>query len=459
MAENTPRILLAAASSGSGKTLITCGLLEAWKQKGIRLASFKCGPDYIDPMFHRSVLGIESRNLDSFFADRETLHYLLKRGASGADLSVIEGVMGYFDGLGGVSKKASTSEVAAYTETPVILIINCKGMSLSAVPLIKGFLEYEETRQIRGVILNQISPMVYTKMKELIEKELPIRVYGYVPKVSDCLLESRHLGLKRPDEIADLKEKLTKLAEVLSETVDMDGLLALSRTAPVLSGASFEENNVDGNRVKIAVASDEAFNFYYKDNLTLLEDMGAELVFFSPLHDEKLPEGISGMILGGGYPELYAEELSENKAMKTEIRTAIEGNLPCLAECGGFLYLHETLEDGEGKVWPMVGVVGGHAFKTPKLSRFGYVTLTAKEDTIIGRKGEKYPAHEFHYWDSTCNGSAFLAEKPTGKRSWECIISQGNMLAGFPHFYYYGNKNTARNFLDLCRKSLKNPAL
>ncbi|WP_249302848.1 cobyrinate a,c-diamide synthase [Qiania dongpingensis] len=453
MAGKTPRILLAAASSGSGKTLLTCGLLEAWKQKGVRLASFKCGPDYIDPMFHRSVLDMESRNLDSFFTEKETLRFLLERGAGEADLSVIEGVMGYFDGLGGMSAKASTYEVAALTETPVVLIVNCRGMSLSAVPLIKGFLDYEKQKQIRGIVLNQVSPMIYEKMKALIEAELPVKVYGYVPRLSECFLESRHLGLKRPDEIEDLKEKLSGLAEVISETVDLAGLYALGETAPPLCSKKPDLNRfASGGTVRIAVARDEAFNFYYADNLQLLEDMGAELLPFSPLRDETLPDETDGMLLGGGYPELYAGALSENTAMLSEIKNVLDGGLPCLAECGGFLYLHETLEDGEGKVWPMAGVIKGHAYRTPGLSRFGYVTLTAKEDTIAGRAGERFPAHEFHYWDSTCNGDSFLAEKPAGKRKWECMVNQGSLLAGFPHFYYYGNLESAGSFLKSCRE-------
>ena len=380
MSGKTPRLLLAAPGSGSGKTLITCGLLAAWKKKGLKLASFKCGPDYIDTMFHRSVLSLESRNLDSFFTDRETLRYLLERGAKDAELSVIEGVMGYFDGLGGITGKASTSEVAALTDTPAVLIVNCRGVSRSAVPLIKGFLDYEEQKQLRGVILNQVSPMLYPRMKELIESELPIRVYGYVPKLTDCLLESRHLGLKRPEEIADLKERLEKLAQVLSETVDLDGLFGLAKTAPKLNAIPLKAGSGNPSKeypVKVAVARDEAFDFYYADNLCLLEEIGAELLYFSPLREERIPEAADGLLLGGGYPELYAKELSENQNMKKSVKEAIAGGMPCLAECGGFLYLHKTLEDENGTAWPMVGMIEGDAFRTTKLNRFGYVTLTA----------------------------------------------------------------------------------
>ncbi len=448
MKNRTPRLLIGAAGSGSGKTLITCGLLEAFKEQGVSLASFKCGPDYIDTMFHRTVLGMESRNLDSFFADRDTLRYLLKRGAGEAELSLIEGVMGYFDGLGGVSPAASTSEVAALTETPVVLIVNCRGMSLSAVPLIKGFLEYEKQKQIKGILLNQVSPMLYPRMKELIEQELPVTVYGYVPKLTDCLLESRHLGLKRPEEIDGLKERLGKLSAVLTETVDLSGLLSLAKTAPALN-AREPELPKGQFPVKIAVARDEAFDFYYADNLGLLEDMGAELIPFSPLHDKALPAA-DGLLLGGGYPELYGRALSENREMLRAVREAIKDGLPTLAECGGFLYLHETLEDGEGTPWPMAGVIEGRAFRTPKLSRFGYVTLTAKVDCMIGKAGDTFPAHEFHYWDSTGNGESFRAKKPAGKRGWDCIVTKGSLLAGFPHFYYYGNTKAAAGFLSAC---------
>ncbi len=445
-----PRFLLAATGSGNGKTMLTCGLLTAFRERGLKLAAFKCGPDYIDPMFHESVLGVPSGNLDSFFTDRETLCYLLAKGAEGAELSMIEGVMGYFDGLGGVSGQAGTSEVAAWTESPVVLIVNCRGMSRSVVPLIKGFLDYEEQKQIRGVILNQISPMLYPALKALIERELPIHVYGYVPVLGEELFESRHLGLKRPEETRELKKRLLELAKILEETVELSGLLALAESAPSVRGRKPALSSISG-KVRVAVARDEAFDFCYKENLELLEELGAELLFFSPLGDGQVPKEADGLLLLGGYPELRARELSENVSMRESVKSVIEGGLPCLAECGGFLYLNRTLEDEEGREWPMADVFPGKAFRTPKLSRFGYVTLTAEEESLLGKAGSKFPAHEFHYWDCTDNGTAFLAEKPTGKRSWRCMKNCGNLLAGFPHFYYYGNVEAARQFLLACK--------
>ncbi|MCI8551086.1 MAG: cobyrinate a,c-diamide synthase [Lachnospiraceae bacterium] len=446
--------------SGSGKTLITCGLLAAWKEQGKKLSAFKCGPDYIDPMFHRTVLGVESGNLDSFFTDKDTLRFLLKRGAEGTELSIIEGVMGYFDGLGGISERASSYEVAAWTETPVVLIVNCRGMSRSVVPLIRGFMEYEGEKQIQGVILNEVSPMLYPRLKSLIEENLPVKVYGYVPRLSEGFLESRHLGLKRPEEIANLQERLKALAESFRETVDLQGLLALAKAAPALyAGGAFAAGTNPGSvslshreTVRVAVARDSAFDFYYRENFYLLEELGAKLLYFSPLKDREVPKEADGLILGGGYPELYGRELSENEAMRKSVKEAIENGIPCLAECGGFLYLHKTLEDESGEEWPMAGVLPGRGFRTPKLSRFGYVTLTAGEDSLLGDAGSRFPAHEFHYWDSTENGNAFLAEKPEGKRSWPCMVNRKNLLAGFPHFYYYGNRTAAENFLSACRK-------
>ena len=223
-----PRILLAAGASGSGKTLITCGILEALVQRGLKTASFKCGPDYIDPMFHSRVIGTKSRNLDTFFTEPAITRYLLIRNSQDCDVAVMEGVMGYYDGVGGTTTRASAYDLASTTETPVILIVNSKGMSVSLAAYIKGFLEYKENSGIKGVIFNQMSPMLYPRMKDLVENELHIQVLGYVPKVEDCVIESRHLGLVLPDEIPELKSRLRKLAEVLENSLDIDGILKLA---------------------------------------------------------------------------------------------------------------------------------------------------------------------------------------------------------------------------------------
>lgn len=445
-----PRILLGAAASGSGKTLITCGLLQALKNRKLQVTSFKCGPDYIDPMFHSRVIGTKSRNLDSFFADEDTVRYLLEKNARDCEISVIEGVMGYYDGLAGISPKASAYDVAKITKTPAVLIVNAKGMSLSAAAFIKGFVEYQEDSQIRGVILNQVSSMMYPRLKQIIEEKLSIKVYGYVPVVKDCVLESRHLGLVMPEEIIDLQQKLMELAEILEKSVDIDGLLELAEHAEELPVQESPVAYHTGRKIRIALAKDEAFCFFYQDNLELLEEMGAELVPFSPIHDKKLPEHIDGMLFHGGYPELYAKKLSENKEMLAAVCAAIQTGIPYMAECGGFMYLHQEMEDMEGHSWPMAGVIHGKSWRTPRLTRFGYITL--EDGNCFGEHVGAIRAHEFHYFDSDRCGEAYTAKKPLSSRSWKCIHSDGQGMSGFPHMYYYSNLRVPEQFLRACEE-------
>lgn len=445
------RFLLTAGSSGSGKTLLTCGIMQALKRKGVSIASFKCGPDYIDPMFHSRVLGTKSRNLDTFFADKNVVRWLLDKNSRDCDLAVLEGVMGYYDGVAGTTLKASAWDVADTTNTPAVLIVNSKGMSVSLVPYIKGFLEYKENSHIKGVILNRMSPMLYPRMKELIESQLPVRAVGYVPELSDCVLESRHLGLVLPEEIEGLKEKLNRLADVLDTSIDWELLSKIAGQAEDIIEDEPEFVKTAGKLcepVRIGVAKDEAFCFFYEDNFELLEKMGAELVWFSPLHDKKIPENIHGLMFHGGYPELYAEKLSENISMRDSVREALLQGMPCMAECGGFMYLHEQMEDMNGTFWPMAGVIPANVVRTKKLTRFGYITLDG--GTVFGKETGPVPAHEFHYFDSDCCGNAFTASKPESSRKWECMHSTENLLAGFPHLYFFGNPKTADAFISVC---------
>lgn len=446
-----PRILLTAPASGSGKTLITCGILQALVNRGLKVASFKCGPDYIDPMFHGRVIGTKSRNLDTFFTDRDKTRYLFAKNAADCDVAVAEGVMGYYDGLGGVRTEGSTYEVACTLELPTVLIVGCKGASLSILAVIKGFLEYRRDSRIQAVILNQISPMIYGQLKPLIERELGVKVLGYVPKVPELALESRHLGLVLPGEIEALKDKLNRLADVLEDTLDLDELLGIAWESPDLTVDKLsvpKAPNVDN--LRIAVAQDEAFCFTYLDNLELLEELGAELVPFSPIRDRTLPEHISGIVLSGGYPELHAEELSANTSMRKAVKDAVLNGMPCVAECGGFLYLHRELEGSDGHFYPMAGVLDAKAYRTEKLGRFGYITLEAKVDQLFGRAGTKLRGHEFHYWDSEQCGESFHAKKPVGKREWDCVCGSETLYAGFPHLFYYSNLQAPCEFLKKC---------
>lgn len=466
-----PRIMLAGVSSGSGKTLLTCGLLEALKQKGYRAGAFKCGPDYIDPMFHRAVLETDSCNLDPWFCDGPMLRWLLGTKGIGADICVLEGVMGYYDGLGGTSDRASAYEVARETNTPVILVVDARGMSKSLVPLVKGFADYRTDSGIVGVIFNRMNSHMYPLIRRMAEDELAgegIRVLGYVPELSDTELPGRHLGLVLPEEVKNLKEKIQKLGAVMAETLDMEGILQAAESAASLEETLpdqvrllrvlAEEEKRDRTPVRIGVAKDAAFCFLYPENLEVLAAFGAEPVFFSPLEDKTLPEGISGLLLCGGYPELHAGKLEGNAAMRAAVREALLQGMPCLAECGGFLYLQETLKTADGADCQMAGVLKGEGFPAGRLVRFGYVRLSAEEENLYLSEGEEIRGHEFHYWDSTENGQVFAAHKASGRGSTRCMRQEKRILAGFPHLYYYSQPALAKRFIRLCREYEKERA-
>ena len=457
-----PRILVAAPGSGSGKTLLTTGLLTLFQNRGIRCRSFKCGPDYIDPMFHKYVLGIDSCNLDSFFLPQEELRALFQKRAADAELSILEGVMGYYDGIGGNSTAASTYEVAKITDTPVILVLDGKGSSLSLAAQVKGFLDYRKDSHICGVILNKTNKMVGERLRPESEK-LGVRYLGAVPVCETMDIKSRHLGLTMPQEQSELRGHLNAFAKQLEEYLDVDGILELAGCSGEKlpeAGKTEQSNQTDLNQEetkqdeirpidsesepptrRMAVAMDKAFCFYYQENLDFLRQHGWELIPFSPLHDAALPEQVHAILLGGGYPELYAKELSANEPMLTSIRNAHAEGIKILAECGGFLYLQEHLEDEMGNCWPMVGLIHADGFRTEKLGRFGYISLT--QNGAVRIKG-----HEFHYWESTAPGSAFRAEKPQSDRGWDCMYRTDSLLAGFPHLYYLSGPDLILSFLS-----------
>lgn len=445
-----PRIMIAAVSSGSGKTLITCSLLQAMLDSNKKTAAFKCGPDFIDPMFHRNILGVPSKNLDTFFTDENTTRALLLEDAQDKDISIIEGVMGLYDGLRGVRAEGSSYHLAKVTKTPVILVIDAHGMAGSLIPLIAGFLQYDTDRLIQGVILNRIGKAFYSVIKPEIESQTRVAVLGYFPVQADVTLESRHLGLRMPEEIQGLREQLKKTAEVLKATVDLEQLFTIAVRAEEIEATGMDFP-VKAEGVRIGVALDEAFCFYYEDNLRLLRKMGAEPVPFSPLRDKKLPEHLGGLLLGGGYPELYAERLSQNQEMRESIKNAVENGLPSIAECGGFMYLHETMENLEGKAFPMTGVVHGSCRYTGKLVRFGYLELHGEQGSFLP-SGQTIRGHEFHYFDSTDNGAACVARKPVSGKEWRCTHAEKNHWWGFPHLYYYANPDYISCFLERAKE-------
>ena len=429
------QFLLAAPRSGSGKTTMTCALLMALKRRGCAPCAFKSGPDYIDPMFHRAVLGVESRNLDLFFSAPETVRTLYAKGAAGHGAAVCEGAMGFYDGLGGVSDRASAWHLADTLGLPVLLVVEPKGQSLTLAAELNGLKNFRTPSHIAGILLNNCTARMHALLAPMLEKETGLPVLGFLPKLPEAVIGSRHLGLYTAAEVENLQQKLALLADAAEEHIDWPRLLALCEKEPP---ALPEKAPQPSARVSIAVAQDEAFCFIYAETLEAFRDAGAEVVFFSPLRDTALPENIGGLYLPGGYPELHARELSENTSLLREIKRKIESGLPTAAECGGFLYLGQSLTDAEGQSWPMVGVLPGEAKDAGRLVRFGYAALSADSDSMLFRAGESFPIHEFHHWDSTANGTALAAKKPVGGAAWRCGFIDEHFYAGFPHLYWAG---------------------
>ncbi len=446
--------MIAACGSNSGKTTITCGLLKAFADAGLRLHSYKCGPDYIDPLFHEKILGVTCRNLDLFFTDEITTRKLFLTGEE-ADLSIVEGVMGLYDGLSPERDTASSYHLARTLQIPVFLTVNAKGMGRSLLAVIRGFLEMDTAHRIRGVILNRITEGYYKRIAPVIEKELSLPVLGFLPQIREGTVESRYLGLKLPEEICDIQKSIDVLGKTITKTFDLKRMLELSseisKEPPAVIQSPIQK------KLPIAVARDEAFCFYYHDNLRLLEEAGAELIYFSPIHDKKLPENIGGVIFGGGYPELFAEKLSRNRSMLLSVRDALSGGLPSLAECGGFMYLHDAIVTEDHKRYPMCGMISGDCFYTGRLVRFGYISLEEKTKAFLPGSstfGSVIRGHEFHYFDSEENGSDVHSNKPAQDRCWSSSFTANDHWWGFAHLYYPSNPDFPKNFVHACKEYL-----
>lgn len=440
------RFILAGTHSGCGKTTLTCAILQALVNRGLSVSAFKSGPDYIDPMFHRSVLGIPSHNLDGFFCGKETLHALLERYAG--DVNIIEGAMGYYDGL--EDGTASAYRLAEDTGTPAVIIIDCKGMGQSVGAVMQGFLHFRQPSHVVGFIFNRLPESRIPAARQLCDA-MNVTFFGAFPFRKELSLPSRHLGLVTADELHNIRQVMRQLGSLGEEHLDIDALAALMPCdEEIVCPTAFSCRNA--RHPRIAVARDSAFCFYYEETLDLLWEMGCELVFFSPLHDATLPDGVSGLLLGGGYPELHTRALSENSSLRAELKEKIAAGLPTVAECGGFLYLHEQLEGNDGQCYPMVGALKVKAFRTERLQRFGYVTLTASRDNLLCRVGESLPAHEFHYWESENCGGDFTACKASNGLTYPCIHATDSLYAGFPHLYLRAKPEAAERFIRKCEE-------
>ncbi len=450
MEKNIPRLIISAPQSGGGKTTVTAALISALMKRGLAVQSFKCGPDYIDPMLHSHITGRSAYHTDPFFSDTNNLRSIAAEHSAGSDIAVIEGAMGFYDGLG-CSCEASTYTVSAALNAPVILVVEPKGMGCSVAAMVNGFIKFKENSRIKGVIFNRIKPEMYGYYQKIITEETDTAAVGFIPEISQAKIESRHLGLMTPEEIVGLDEKINILGEKALETLDIKAIMKIARS-PEYPKYKPIPKVPRGKPFRLGIARDNAFCFYYAENIDILKELGAEIVEFSPISDSVMPDGLDGIYLGGGYPELYLEALSKNHSFIDSLREYASNKTPILAECGGFMYILQGIKGKDGKIYPMASLTDGIAELGDRLCRFGYITLTANEDTMLAKKGMSVKAHEFHYSDSTENGCSYTAAK-CGGRQWNAIVSKENIHGGFPHLYFPSNIDFAVNFAERCREN------
>lgn len=449
---STRRLVIAGTSSGVGKTTLTIGILSALKQKGLTVQGFKCGPDYIDPSYHTAVSGRKSRNLDSWMLNEQVLKEVLHKGSQGADISIIEGVMGFYDGKDPTSDKGSTADISLITNSPVLLVVQCNAMARSAAAIVKGFQLFNEQVNIVGVIANQVgSEGHYLLVKKAIEQECNIPVVGYLTKNTDLTMPERHLGLIPSIERGELTPFFDQLGKKVSETIDMGQLYDIALTSSAIDQKSALFQRKRGPVVKLAVARDEAFNFYYEENLELLETFGAELVYFSPLAGETLPKDVQGVYIGGGFPEEFAEKLSLLTDVKTSIKEAIESGMPTFAECGGFMFLCESMVTSDKRKYSMVGVLPGEILMSDKLAAIGYREVSGVNGNFLFDGDEQVRGHEFHYSTYSSSESINAAFETRGRKGTmkEGIIYK-NLVGGYTHLHFASCPTLAERWINRC---------
>ncbi|MBC1546000.1 cobyrinate a,c-diamide synthase [Listeria sp. FSL L7-1435] len=437
------KILIAAASSGAGKTTVTLGIMHALKKRGLGVQPFKVGPDYIDTNYHQAITGVASINLDSFLIDDDALlAALFEKHGESADISVIEGVMGLFDGLGIDRDNASTSFIAKCTKTPVILVVDGKAISTSAAAIVDGFNRFDPELKIAGVIINRVaSENHFSLIKGAIERYTDVPVLGYLPKNAAVALPERHLGLVPQEEMTELEAKWELLGDLITEHVDLDQLLEISKSGEDLVGESLDITLPNFSGFRVAYALDAAFHFYYQDNLELIRSTGAMLIPFSPLEDKEVPKA-DFIYIGGGFPEVFADRLAKNSTMRKSILAAHEKGIPIYAECGGLMYLGSALEMNDAQ-YEMVGVFSGISKMTTRLRKFGYCTAKPLEDMLIGKKGTEIRGHEFHHsvFETTEMPCLQLSKKRDGEivKAWQGGYQKGNTFASYLHIHFYQN--------------------
>nr|WP_314277728.1 cobyrinate a,c-diamide synthase [uncultured Peptostreptococcus sp.] len=453
------KIIIAGTGSGVGKTTISLGIMKTLVDRGKAVQSFKVGPDYIDPSYHEYVTSRSSRNLDSYMLDDEQVKYVYKEAAKTCDISIIEGVMGLYDGLGTDINKHSTSKLAKLLKAPVILVVDARAMGASVAAMVLGYKKLDKDVEIVGVIANNVrTKRHFDIVKESIEKYCSLEVLGYLPPLDEISLGSRQLGLIPSLEMESLDKKIEKLGQLVEEYIDIDRIIELSESETVNSNFQLSMFIEDPDVLdlargkKMAVAYDKAFNFYYDSNLELLKNIGVKLEFFSPLKDTCLPEGVDLIYIGGGFPEVFASELEANRAMRKSIYEAYINDKPIYAECGGLMYLGDYLLDIDGNKYDMVGAIKGYSQMEKRLKRVGYCQATARLDNLIASKGQKICGHEFHYSSFHSDlESVFDIEKIVDDQiidRWEGGYFSRNTLASYLHIHFYNNLSLVCDLLS-----------
>ncbi|MCK8826481.1 hydrogenobyrinic acid a,c-diamide synthase (glutamine-hydrolyzing) [Natroniella acetigena] len=451
-----PRVVIAGTKSGVGKTTITIGLMAAFVEQGYNVQPYKVGPDYIDPGFHTIVTDNQSRNLDSYFLSEEGVRESFLNSAQEADISIVEGVMGLFDGKQGRKKQGSTAQIAKMLKAPVVLVLDVKKMAQSAAAMAYGYKNFDCDLNLAGVILNNVgSERHYEMIKGPIEEEVGVKVLGYLPSQQELELPERHLGLVPTAESEELTEYITQLTALITEYLDLEAVVELAKTSAELELAEqkiFVET--DEYDLTLGVAYDQAFNFYYQDNLDILENLGVKLEYFSPINDQKLPE-VDGLYIGGGFPESFLEKLAANQSMKEKIYQQVEAGLPIYAECGGLMYLTEQIINFAQESFPMVGLIPAQVEMQDRLQAMGYVKAKACQDNLLLKAGEEVKGHEFHYSklinlvDELDYSYQLFGGKGEDGRLEGLVMD--NLLASYLHLHFGSNLQVARRFLDNCQ--------
>lgn len=450
------KLMIAAVSSSTGKTTVSCGLMRALKKRNMKVQPFKVGPDYIDTEYHTKSSGYKSRNLDEFMLPLEEIKYIFGKNSQDKDISIIEGVMGFYDGYGSSLDYCSSANISKILSCPVILVIDARAMAASAAAIVYGFKNIDKEVNIAGVIVNNVnSQSHYTLLKESIMKYAGVPVVGRIPRDENFSLSSRHLGLTPSFEIDELDDKLDYVAGKLEEYLDIDKILKIAEGDNNEFDSARRDEIRNITNVKLAIAYDKAFNFYYQDNLDLLEEMGVELVKFSPLEDKQLPE-CDGIYIGGGFPEVFASELSMNKGILENIKQKSLEGMPIYAECGGLMYLGERVEDMNANSYKMTGIFRGTSKMQSKLQRFGYCSGKSNMQTTISDKDQIVKGHEFHYsvFESEMdNAYDMFKEMSNGDiKRWGGGYCTGNTLGTYLHTHFCSDYKISLNFINVMEK-------